>query len=567
MKLVDKVVLFVFGTILLAYVIYLSRSKSAIFISTREKSSKRPSLLLKDKLVYKPLGKPQDFVLNNVVNAVRPRPVQSRMSVHQPLAPPVKKEAKKAKVALQIQKPPTQESFLNDPLLLDGMRLFLLNTNMLVNIVEENEKALIYWFSLAKVGFVKKEGNTLVLFSNSLELTLPPYYQHFPFHRIPAHEHEMLYLLQSKGSYVLKAILTGMFKRIIWIRPSWTGISGTYQKETMEFGMFETNDQILYCLCKANKCGTRDSKINLLQSDCKSRVNVVVENVKDLVLGQYLVTKSWLPRDNVILHVDASYFGYISPLAALQRAIPDEKGKVLLKIDNITKKVLCPKSIPDEIYLDRLLLKAIEYSKTEKLCRRNQTSKIKTGPFAECKGEIKSKNFKMDNEIYKFLRRKLETSTYLCDKYTSFVDFLLKELSSILNNRKEPQLATLKLYGFCLTTTVKAGGKFGICKGSKSFGEEHKFVRSHQTSSKEIKNKIEILNQLIKKLSTKDLKTITYCRSVRHGYAPRFHASRIENKLLELLHSFNPRLILNYDRHILGHKYGWYNRSYLTDTL
>lgn len=140
MKLVDKVVLFVFGTILLAYVIYLSRSKSAIFISTREKSSKRPSLLLKDKLVYKPLGKPQDFVLNNVVNAVRPRPVESRMSVHQPLAPPVKKEVKKAKVALQIQKPPTQESFLNDPLLLDGLRLFLLNTNMLVNIVEENEK-------------------------------------------------------------------------------------------------------------------------------------------------------------------------------------------------------------------------------------------------------------------------------------------------------------------------------------------------------------------------------------------------------------------------------------------
>lgn len=331
--------------------------------------------------------------------------------------------------------------------------------------------------------------------------------------------------------------------------------------------MFETKNQIGYCLCKKNVCGTRSSKIKLLSSQCKSRVSIEVESLKDLSLLQYSNMKSWLPQNDVILHIDASYFGYISPTAMLQRSIPDDKGKVLLKIDNITKKVLCPKSIPDEIYLDRLLLKAIEYSQTEKLCRRNLTTKIKTGPFANCKGRIKSPKFKMEDEIYKFLRRKLENTNYLCDKYTSFLDFLIKELSSILNKRKESQLASLKLYGFCLTTTVKSGGKFGICQGSKSFGEEHKFVRSHQTTPKEVRTKIGIIDQFIKQLFLKSVKTITYCRSVRHGNAPRFLASKIEAKILNALYSFNPRLILNYDRHILGHKNGWYNRSYLKDTL
>lgn len=143
MKLVDKVVLFVFGTILIAYVIYLSRGKRAIFNYNRAKTAKRPSLLLKDKLVFKPQGGPQDYVLHNVVNAVKPRPGGLRANKPQPLVAPrqhVVKNAKKDGVALQIQKPPTQFDFLHDPLLLDGLRLFLLNANMQVNVVEENEK-------------------------------------------------------------------------------------------------------------------------------------------------------------------------------------------------------------------------------------------------------------------------------------------------------------------------------------------------------------------------------------------------------------------------------------------
>jgi hypothetical protein len=106
---------------------------------------------------------------------------------------------------------------------------------------------------------------------------------------------------------------------------------------------------------------------------------------------------------------------------------------------------------------------------------RNNTSKIKTGPFADCKG-VHDKYFKMGDEIYKFLRRKLEVSQYLCKTYSPFVDFLIKELSLSFKQKNMNQLELLKVTGFCLSTTVKSPQKFGMCMGASSFGQNKSLI-------------------------------------------------------------------------------------------
>ncbi|CAG2189459.1 unnamed protein product [Mytilus edulis] len=549
MKLVDKVVLFVFGAVLVAYIVYVYDKNTKL---GSQQSLRVP--LLKDKLIWKPQDvvlkrAPQDAVLKRAVDALK---------VQHPIKPNITKAL--------VLKNPAPQSFLSDKILQDGLKVSFIRNKLQVNIVEENEKALVYWLSMAKYKMIKMTGNTLILFSNQLDMSVPPYFQHFPFHRVPQNDKEMLYVLQSGGTFLMKAILTGIIKRIIWIRPSWIKkpSSAAYSKQLLGIGMIKTKTRISYCTCQLNKCIIQGS--NKATTQCHLKMNVLVENLKETAYQKKSMEKNWLPQADILLHIDSTYFGYISPSAMLSKMIPD--GKVLEKIDNLSKKLFCPKSIPDEIYIDRLMLKAIEYSLIEKECAKNNTKKIKTGPFAKCVG-VKKANFKMDEEIYKFLKRKLVDTDipYLCSKYTHFVDFLIKEMSTSLTQRRIPQLGILKLTGFCLSTTVKAPGQFGLCKGSKAFGQTTKFMPSHRPTMKEIKAKIDLLRPFLKRLPVKSVKTITFCRNVRHGYAPRLFLPLIETSLLKSFNISFPRFTLNYDRHILGHKQGWFYRTYLKDTL
>jgi hypothetical protein len=303
----------------------------------------------------------------------------------------------------------------------------------------------------------------------------------------------------------------------------------------------------------------------LTPEQCHSKINIIIDSVQENTFQKKLTEKNWLSSTaNVLLHIEGTYFGYVSQTSILATVFPD--NNVLYKIDNLVSKLFCIHSIQDEIYIDRLMLKAIEYSRINKECLRNNTSKIKTGPFADCKG-VHDKYFKMGDEIYKFLRRKLEVSQYLCKTYSPFVDFLIKELSLSFKQKNMNQLGLLKVTGFCLSTTVKSPQKFGMCMGASSFGQNKSFIQNHKPNPKEIKSRLELFRLFLNKISVKSIKTITFCRCIRQGNAPRFYLNYIESSLLKYFKTVDPHFNLNYDRHILGHKSGWYNRSYLKDTL
>jgi hypothetical protein len=93
----------------------------------------------------------------------------------------------------------------------------------------------------------------------------------------------------------------------------------------------------------------------------------------------------------------------------------------------------------------------------------------------------------MGDEIYKFLRRKLEVSQYLCKTYSPFVDFLIKELSLSFKQKNMNQLELLKVTGFCLSTTVKSPQKFGMCMGASSFGQNKYFYNDEVIFTKDRK--------------------------------------------------------------------------------
>lgn len=320
-----------------------------------------------------------------------------------------------------------------------------------------------------------------------------------------------------------------------------------------------------FCRCESNRCSIPWANMILTPEQCHSKINIIIDSVQESTFQKKLTEKNWLPSTaNILLHIEGTYFGYVSQTSVLATVFSE--NNVLEKIDNLANKLFCIHSIQDEIYIDRLMLKAIEYSKINKECLKNNTSKIKTGPFAYCKG-IHDQYFKMEDEIYKFLRRKLEGTRYLCKTYSPFVDFLIKELSLSFKQKNIIQLGLLKVTGFCLSTTVKSPQKFGMCKGDSSFGQNRSFIQSHKPNPKEIKPRIELLRLFLNKISVKRIKTVTFCRSIRQGNAPRFYLPYIESSLLKYFKTIDPNFNLNYDRHILGHKSGWYNRSHLKDTL
>lgn len=557
MKLIDKVVFCVLGTVLIIYIVYIHNKGPTL---NGQRSQRAP--LLKDSVAW---NTRQDALYKEAVRAFQ-RDDPSKRKAEQNISR--KDSVQKKSDNSSVLRVSDKESLHSDQILRDGLRISYSKSSLQVNIIEENEKALVYWLIMAKTGMLKMNGNTLIVFSYDLEMNIPKYFPHFPFNRVPIDDNELIYVLQSPGSYIMKCVLLGLVKRIIWVLPNWSKESIPNGQQRIEFGIVKMNNVISFCKCESDVCiAPWWSMIPLSSDKCQSKISVAVDRVKEGMFSQKLSEKNWITSANdILLHIDATYFGYVPPSSVIQKVITD--NKILIKINNLTKKLFCPHSIQEETYMDRLLLKAIEYSKINKECLRNKMYNIVKGPFAYCKG-VTEPDFQMEDEIYKFLRRKLENSSYLCKQYTQVDDFLLKEIALTLKQRSIVHLESLKRTGFCLSTTVKTPQTFGLCSGPTDYDKisSYRLKQERKPTTEDIKARIGLLQLFITTIPVKNIKTVTFCRSVRRGNGPRYYMSYIESNLLKGFRIAFPNFNLNYDRHILGHKEGWYHRSYLNDTI
>jgi hypothetical protein len=129
MKLIEKVVLFVFSTILVAYIIYTNRNKPSV---KSKKSLRVP--LLKDNIIW---NGQRDAIYNKAVQTFNKQKAYAKEKNGHPTV-----SKKKKNVSSIVRVGPVKDAFLSDKLLRDGLLISFTKTKLQFNIIEENTKGI-----------------------------------------------------------------------------------------------------------------------------------------------------------------------------------------------------------------------------------------------------------------------------------------------------------------------------------------------------------------------------------------------------------------------------------------
>jgi hypothetical protein len=362
------------------------------------------------------------------------------------------------------------------------------------------------------------------------------------------------------------AAMSGLFKRVVWIWPSWdkaihqddfaitdfqVGLTTLENVDSKDYGK-------TFCACFKNLTTTtkddtcmytpmgddRSAEVVISAKSCDVHVTfeliIIKENIATDVLNEEF------KDHNIVLDIDEDHYGCILPAQALV-----DVGMNMTKIeklDSLLDTIICASNTEQEIRSDKILYDVLEILKSENACKQT------VGKHMSCTG-IGRRQTAVDYLKHHIYSHKL--------KCPGKHDILLRKIISKLSILTVSQLSVLQSVGFCLSTMVMSKpslmeSSFGICHGNNVPGASA--VTNHQTNPEEIRDRTKRLQNILRVLKPLSIPITTVCRSVRDGYTPREHFRQIENDVIDSLDVLGRHKFLHYDPWLLGGKRGWYDR-------
>lgn len=368
--------------------------------------------------------------------------------------------------------------------------------------------------------------------------------------------------------YIQGAAISGLFKTVIWIWPSWDKSDHDDIDDVVQFRIgvttLDSSDPEEYghtfCLCYKNistsqeMCvytpvkGDRENIIDIPKSSCDIHTKLNVLTVEE-TFGIKTLLSDQIQNDNIVLDIDEDYYGCTLPaqdLVDVGITVSDVQN-----LNDVLDRIFCPKSVAKELRTDKMLFTALEMLKSDDACK-------KVARFSKCSGVSRRAT------VLYYLERESHNLKIRCQHESKKFIILLRKLVSTLSILTATQLTVLQNVGFCISTMFPSNpnlweSTFGVCIGNNVPGESAVF--DHPTNSTEIALRTKILNDILKSLKKTNVQITTVCRSVRDGYTPRKHFHLIEKDVLKSLSVLGRQTNLHYDSWLLGGKRGWYNRN------
>ncbi|XP_064617527.1 uncharacterized protein LOC135481769 [Liolophura sinensis] len=453
-----------------------------------------------------------------------------------------------------------------------------------VVIVEEHHEVLKYWYEAAQDGIIPEEGLTLLRFdSHSGVSPLAHMDKTFPLFHWPTRLEELHHMIQESDDFVMAAALTKLFKRYVWVWPSWNAknyasISG-YEAYVVHIGWtnrFSAEDKREYreiCGClmndKRNECRMRDYRnpknssfgLSITQEECNVVHRGILEVVRDDVAQEKLETEiDWLkPDEPLLLDIDADFYGSSSPEVELR-----EVGVTKQFVHNISLvvgRIVCARSAQQETAADRLFGNLINTAQRYRHCM-----------FRACPDSM---NFVQLTQTALTLVTDMESESdyygMFCTHNKRKLQALLEILLKLLLQLTSQQLHRLRWVGFCLQTSTKSFDYkpydiFRVCTG-KTGRHDYPSVTYHAPSKGEVINQTALLQDILYD-GVIAPKFVTISRSVREGFAPRKHISLIESHVLATVFQVvnKNNSAVHYDKELFWGVHGWELRDKLVNT-
>ena len=384
--------------------------------------------------------------------------------------------------------------------------------------------------------------------------------------------------------------MSGLIDRIVFIYPSWdSSTESIYEKKTVGLGwMHLTVDGAVekhLCVCAQMIDGglkdclyedpspqKADPEVELEDpSKCNIMKHYTVEHVVEFVaLDKLQKEKDWLGEpQNVILDIDEDYFG--CELGAKVLIDAGVRWKPVLKLSRQIAEFFCPKSIEHESLSNHVMhtvMKAMIKNNSNRLQNLQMCNAASVKMHSIAKSIIK-----------KFLRD--EPSIFCLDDKTEQDETENDETKNdkiehrSVEDRWESVMNSLCMFslrefeavmdlGFCLSmspasTGFSTQGALQVCHGSNIPNDTVVFLHSPEVN--EVEGRMTHLNEMLRIVDTVNPpKFVTVCRSVRDGYTPREHFTRIESGIVKIFQQLSMPYSVSYDENLLGGRGGWPDR-------
>ncbi|KAL4240097.1 hypothetical protein ACF0H5_000891 [Mactra antiquata] len=446
-----------------------------------------------------------------------------------------------------------------------------------VYIVEEHHEVIPYWFGAARRGIIPKAGNVLIHIDGHSDMYTAEVLPEYPLFRWPS-DKQLIYLMQRNDAFIQAAAMAGLIDRVIWVWPDWDlpNHDQQYTLSTYSLGWAyvispekQKTKHKTFCFCIQNngyrecmsvqnaekeKTEEDESGFKIQYKNCRIKKQVIVEEVHEQKMLQYLTKSDWLKDNkNIMLDIDEDYYGCtyaIEPL--LKTNMSYEK---IYQFDETVAANLCPASATHEKESDYFLMQLIGSVRIKRACAINPNLKNST----KCLQIIK---IDLLHTFSTLLTEKVaEKSINLCPNVSqAFIHNLLSQMGKL----RITQLHALQKTGFCSITSTKTlknqyNDKFGICFGANT--PKNTQIFEHSPTKNEIIKRTMLLKQILKKIKYFSPNIVTVCRSVRDGYTPRNYFELIESSIITALNrTMDRNLSLHYDRDLIGGKPGWPSR-------
>ncbi|CAC5423842.1 unnamed protein product [Mytilus coruscus] len=365
-----------------------------------------------------------------------------------------------------------------------------------------------------------------------------------------------------------EAIISGLIKRVIWIWPEWDkknhnssysvqhnqiGIANVKRRDNTQYevSVYVNSQQksSLYNCYYPDYESDNATAISIPKHKCRVQRTYTVEEIQENVAVKYVNNAKWLlNNEEIILDLDEDYYGCVyasQPLLDL-----GVKEVELKHINNYLDKLICPKSLVQERYVDNILTTALDLFKRFYTC---QNPKQPVAINKNC-----PKLAKITSEVNAYLQKILwqNKKIHLCSKQHHAVKYAISEIIHSFQKLGIKQLKAMQRVGFCLNTSPKTykvtfPPRYGICMGANTPSDSSVLI--HNPTRKEITERTATLQNILKSLKAKSVKFVTICRSSRDGYTPRRFFKLIESDIMASLNkTFNNNCVAHYDGGLLG---------------
>ncbi|XP_067664749.1 uncharacterized protein [Haliotis asinina] len=447
-----------------------------------------------------------------------------------------------------------------------------------VNVIEEHHEALMYWFSAAAKGTIKKQGNTLLHIDAHSEAANPQNWRKLPLFQLPQNRMELHQMMEKSNAFVHMTAATGLINRFIWVWPAYdSGMYEPYVSVRLRAGVMYRHinggrDELVLCACAEsvqlkihNMCvwidthrDDRGEYFEIQEVACLDMsLSGTVEFVSTVNAMELANSGTWISAgDSVILDIDEDY--YAREDASTQLYDVGMSDNQIYDISSCVAKLMCVDNAHDELMADKFFRDLLM---------------ITLGHTTSCNDDASEVNIKcpshlaMKSSIIGNLNDILEKAKpFLCMPKES-TQVLLDHLIGHLVYLSERQLEELSAVGVCMNQSPRSPSfirNIGmvVCTGNK--------MGTHNSRIQEIPNfDEEKIDQTTKQLQTILSQpfspgVVTLVRSARDGFTPRKHVHTIEAKVINVLKTVFPNRLgnstIHYDSELLGGKNGWYFR-------